>query len=326
MTLGAAGIRRLALTAQAAAALGIGAALVRLAGWPWPGAIAAGAVVILGGFATGIAIAFAFTGRGLLVAPGHRPPAPPQELAATRRPLRLPEALRCYLNEIRSVLRMFDWLQPFRARAPFTPPADALPGRDSPPVLLVHGYACGQAIWLDMQPALAAAGYRCEGIDLLPVFGDIDDYAHALLGAMLRTTAAYGRAPLLVCHSMGGLVARAALQLAGDEDICAGIVTLGTPHHGSALARFGGGHNAAQMRCGSPWLRALASAESPRLRARMISVFSWHDSIAGPPCTGWIDGAGHIALSGIGHVSLLRHPAAIQAVLDALRELSARGR
>jgi len=134
------------------------------------------------------------------------------------------------------------------------------------------------------------------------------------------------RAPLVVCHSMGGLVARAALQLAGDEDACAGIVTLGTPHHGSALARFGGGHNARQMRCGSPWLRALASAESPRLRARMISVFSWHDSIAGPPCTGWLDGAGHIALSGIGHVSLLRHPAAIRAVLDALRELSARGR
>ncbi|MCY1240336.1 hypothetical protein D9M72_531790 [compost metagenome] len=80
------------------------------------------------------------------------------------------------------------------------------------------------------------------------------------------------------------------------------------------------------MRCGSPWLRALDSAESPRLRARMVSVFSWHDSIAGPPCTGWLDGAGHIALSGIGHVSLLRHPAAIQAVLDALRELSARGR
>ncbi|MCO4890539.1 alpha/beta fold hydrolase [Cupriavidus sp. WGtm5] len=326
MSLGAAGIRRVAVTVQAAAALGIAAALVRSAAWPWPGALAAGAGLILGGFAAGIAIAFALSGRGLWVARGDHPPAPPAELAATRKPLRLAQALRCYGAECLAVLRMFDWLQPFRARAPFAPADHARPGRDAPPVLLVHGYACGQAIWLDMQPALAAAGYRCHGIDLEPVFGDIDDYAHALLAAMRRIRAESGRAPLLLCHSMGGLAARAALQLAGDEDLCAGIVTLGSPHHGSALARFGGGHNARQMRCGSPWLRALAAAETPRLRARMISIFSWHDSIAGPPCTGWLDGAGHIALSGIGHVSLLRHPAAVRAVLDALAELSARGR
>jgi pimeloyl-ACP methyl ester carboxylesterase len=330
MSLGAAGIRRLAVALQAGAALGIAAGLVRLGGWPWPGAIAAGVAVILGSFAAGIAFAFGLRERGLWVGRGNYPPAPPVELAATRRPLRLAEALRCYAAECVAVLRMFDWLQPFRARARFAPAANARPGRDAPPVLLVHGYACGQAIWLDLQPALAAAGYRCEGIDLEPVFGDIDDYAHALLAAMRRLAAEAGRAPLLVCHSMGGLAARAALQLAGDEagdeQLCAGVVTLGSPHHGSALARFGGGPNARQMRCGSPWLRALAAAESPRRRARMISIFSWHDAIAGPPCTGWLDGAGHIPLSGIGHVSLLRHPAAVRAVLDALAELSARGR
>lgn len=326
MSLSAAGIRRIAVALQTAAALGIATALVRWGGWPWAGAVPAGVTVIFAGLATGIAIAFAMTDRGLWVGRGNHPPTPPAELAATRRPLRIADALRCYLNEYVAVLRMFDWLQPFRARAPFAAPADVLPGRDAPPVLLVHGYACGHAIWLDMQPTLAAAGYRCEAIDLEPVFGDIDDYAHALLAAIRRLTAETGRAPLLVCHSMGGLAARAALQLAGDEDACAGVVTLGSPHHGSALARFGGGDNARQMRCGSPWLRALAAAETPRLRARMISVFSWHDSIAGPPCTGWLDGAGHIPLSGIGHVSLLRHPVAARAVLDALAELSSRGR
>ncbi|WP_354687795.1 alpha/beta fold hydrolase [Cupriavidus necator] len=329
MSLSAAGIRRIAVTLQAAAALGIATALVRMAGWPWAGAIAAGVAAIFGGLALGIALAFALTDRGLWIGRGNYPPDPPAELAATRRRLTLTDALRCYLYECGAVLRMFDWLQPFRAHAPFAAPADTPPGRDAPPVLLVHGYACGHAIWLDMQPALAAAGYRCEAIDLEPVFGDIDDYAHALLAAMRRISADTGRAPLLVCHSMGGLAARAALKLAGDDegrDICAGVVTLGSPHHGSALARFGGGDNARQMRCGSPWLRALAAAESPRLRARMISVFSWHDSIAGPPCTGWLDGSAHIALSGIGHVSLLRHPAAVRAVLDALGELSSRGR
>ncbi len=184
----------------------------------------------------------------------------------------------------------------------------------------MHGYACNHAVWLDLQPALAAAGYRCEAIDMEPVLGDIDAYADALLSRIEQLVASTGQAPLLVCHSMGGLVARAALAK-GAQDLCAGVVTLGTPHHGCALARFGIGRNAWQMRCGSAWLKALATAEAPALRARLVSIFSWHDSIAGPSCTSWLDGARHMPLSGIGHVSLLRDPRAVTAVVAALATL-----
>jgi hypothetical protein len=75
------------------------------------------------------------------------------------------------------------------------------------------------------------------------------------------------------------------------------------------------------LRCGSPWLKALAEAETPATRARMVSIFSWHDSIAGPPCTAWLEGARHVPLAGIGHVSLLRDPRAVTAVVEALATL-----
>ena len=214
---------------------------------------------------------------------------------------------------------MFNWLQPFCSHRRYERPAEAFATRTMPTVLLVHGYACNHAVWLDLQPALAASGYPCEAIDLEPVLGDLDDYADALRRHIGQVHARTGQSPLLVCHSMGGLVARAALARSGEK-LCAGVVTLGTPHHGCALARFGAGRNSLQMRCGSPWLSALAKteAEAPVSRTRLVSIFSWHDSIAGPPCTSWLDGAQHKTLTGIGHVSLLRDPRAITAVLDAL--------
>ena len=42
---------------------------------------------------------------------------------------------------------------------------------------------------------------------------------------------------------------------------------------------------------------------------------------AGPPGTAWLDGARNVPLAGIGHVSLLRHPRAVDATLAALAAL-----
>ncbi|WP_423196504.1 Acetyltransferase and hydrolase with the alpha/beta hydrolase fold [Cupriavidus sp. H19C3] len=359
MSLTAAALRRVAVAVQAAAAYGVAAVLAWQAGWPWPLALLAGAVVVLTVFCASIALAFAATLGGFRVHAHDRPTPPP---GPPRPSLGLAGALACYLHECRAVFRMFNWLQPFRSRLQFTapaagstatvaaPPAPAAStsastsasalgpsaasatsasapssGRDrtGPDVLLVHGYGCNHAVWLDFAPHLAAAGYRCEGIDLEPVLGDIDGYASMLLDRMREMAGRGGQPPLLVCHSMGGLAARAAQVLGGEAASCTGIVTLGSPHHGCALARFGSGHNARQMRCGSRWLHALAAAETPAQRARIVSVFSWHDSIAGPAGTSWLDGARHIPLAGIGHVSLLRHPRAIAATLDALAALQA---
>src|SRR5262249_54092667 len=153
----------------------------------------------------------------------QRPPKP-APLASSRQSLSLPEAIRCFAREYIAVFRMFNWLQPFCSHHRYAAPDAPITAGQAPTVLLVHGYACNHGVWLDLQPALAAAGYRCEAIDMEPVLGDIDDYANALLRHLEQLTASTGQAPLVVCHSMGGLVARAALAKA-ERDVCAGIVT-----------------------------------------------------------------------------------------------------
>lgn len=325
MTPTAAGLRQTAVAVQLAGALGCAGLLVNLADWPWYAALAGGIAATLLLFALTVALAFAVTLSGFGTAGALALPPEAQALRRATPPLGPWRALACYARECHAVFRMFNWLQPFRSGLPVAASPTAPAGAVRPPLLLVHGYGCNHAIWLDMLPALAAAGYRCEAIDLEPVLGDIDDYGRALLARIEAIYRNEGRAPLLLCHSMGGLAARSALAHArrdGAPANHAGIVTLGTPHRGCTLARYGSGINAAQMRCGSGWLQALAAAETARERARMVSVFSWHDSIAGPPGTAWLAGARHIALSGIGHVSLLRDPAAARAAVQALDELA----
>lgn len=318
MNLSAAALRRIAVALQAAAALGCAAALHAWCGWPL--ALLAGTGAVLAALGLSVAGAFAISLRGLGEPAETRPPFPPALQATRPASLTLPQALACYLREYAAVFRMFNWLQPFCSHRRLHP-AKAPSSR--PPLLLVHGYGCNHAVWLDMQPALAAAGYHCEAIDLEPVFGDIDQYALEVRAAVARIAATTGQPPLLLCHSMGGLAARAALAGRGAPPPCRGIVTLGTPHHGCVLARYGSGFNARQMRCGSAWLRALAARETPRQRAALVSIFSWHDSIAGPVGTAWLEGTHHVPLAGIGHVGLLRHPLAVQAALLALAQLSA---
>jgi triacylglycerol esterase/lipase EstA (alpha/beta hydrolase family) len=105
---------------------------------------------------------------------------------------------------------------------------------------------------------------------------------------------------------MGGLVARAYLRAHGTARL-AHLITLGTPHHGTALARVAVGRSARQMRrTGEPgaWLAALAASEDAALRAHITSIYTEHDNIVVPSSSSVLAGARHIVFTGIGHVAL----------------------
>ena len=268
MTLSASALRRLATAGQFGLGLACAAALARWAGWRWPAA------------ALGRPCwpHWCSAGRGrrlrhLAVWRGRPRHAAPCRAAGSRhRPLGAAAALACYLYECTAVFRMFNWIEPFRSSLSFVPPHAGAPAR--PPLLLVHGYACNHAVWLDLQPALAAAGYACEAIDLLPLFDSIDNHAGTVLARMRAIHARTGRAPLLLCHSMGGLAARAALVRGRAEGgaPCAGLVTLGSPHRGCALASLGAGASARQMRCDSPAACAGRRRRAGRTRPARLRV------------------------------------------------------
>ncbi len=191
------------------------------------------------------------------------------------------------------------------------------------PVLLIHGYACNSGYWRPLSAQLARAGVSHYGIDLEPPGASIDSYAPQVQAAIERLCAATGSEQVIIVgHSMGGLVARAWLRRYGAAAV-ARVITLGTPHHGTALAHFGPGGNAVQMRYRSAWLAALAASEANLQRSLFSSIYSVHDNIVAPQDSGALPGARNLVFGAVGHVALGRHPVILRCALD---EIAAVGR
>jgi triacylglycerol esterase/lipase EstA (alpha/beta hydrolase family) len=189
--------------------------------------------------------------------------------------------------------------------------------------VLVHGFVCNRGIWNPWWPRLREAGVPCIALNMEPVFGSIDQYAKCIEDAVQRMTAATGRAPLIVAHSMGGLAVRAWMREFDGDARVHGVVTVGTPHRGTWLARFGFAPNTQQMRWDSAWLQQLAAAE-PTSRYRRFTCFHGHcDNIVFPSSTATLPGADNRHLRGHAHVHMLQHPAVLDTVLQRLAEADA---
>ncbi|MBW8900788.1 MAG: alpha/beta fold hydrolase [Massilia sp.] len=226
--------------------------------------------------------------------------------------------LRMLAEEFRASMLVTSWHVP-RGCARMT----VHPHAGHVPVLLVHGYGCNSGYWAHLVPRLDREGISHASVDLEPVAGSIDDYAPLIEERVQALCAATGAARIaIVAHSMGGLAARAWMRRYGSARV-ARVITLGTPHHGTKLARFGPGANAVQMRRDSPWLRGLAASEGPDVRARIVSLYSHHDNIVAPQDSSVLPGARNVAFGGVGHVALGSNPRVLAEVLQSLRELRA---
>jgi triacylglycerol esterase/lipase EstA (alpha/beta hydrolase family) len=199
------------------------------------------------------------------------------------------------------------------------------------PVLLIHGYGCNSGYWHAMSKALVRSQITHYAINLEPVIGGIDDYVdvvHQAVEAICKETGS-GKI-VIVAHSMGGLATRAYLRDHGCGRI-AKAITLGTPHHGTGVARFGVGENCRQMHwnlnsgegVSSEWLRRLAASENEGTYRILVSIYSHHDNIISPQTSSHVPGATNIEFFGIGHVALGFNPAVQARVIEEIRTASA---
>ncbi len=231
------------------------------------------------------------------------------------------ERLRLLGEEFKTSMLTTSWLMPRGA-----PCRSIYPESHAVPVLLVHGYGCNSGYWGYLLPRLDRNSISHASIDLEPVGGAIDDYVPAMQAAVEELCAATGAPQVaIVAHSMGGLVARAWMRAHGTARV-ARIITLGTPHHGTQLANFGPGANAAQMRRSkgeaNAWLRALGDSEDAARRALITSIFSHHDNIVAPQTSSVLEGARNIALGGVGHVALGCNGRVLDTVMEELGALA----
>ncbi|UQV44894.1 alpha/beta fold hydrolase [Janthinobacterium lividum] len=225
---------------------------------------------------------------------------------------------RLFLGELRATL----WTSSWGMLRPRLHALDAATDARGLPVLLIHGYVCNRGYWAQLSRQLAQAGVAHDAIDLEPIGADIEEFVPQVEQAIEALCARTGSdRAIIVAHSMGGLVARAWLRHYGAARV-ARIITIGTPHHGTALAKLAAGTNARQMsRIGgapSDWLALLAASETPELRALITSIYSHHDNIVAPQASAQLPGARNLAFGGIGHVALASDARVLRQLLEEI--------
>ena len=228
------------------------------------------------------------------------------------------ELFAAWLGETVTAPRVFCWRQPFRPNVivdQLGPPV-RVNGRRG--VVFIHGLFCNRGFWTPWLVRLQGSSHAFIAVNLEPVFGSIDDYVPQIDKAVQRITDSTGLAPLLVCHSMGGLAARAWLKKMKAEARVHHVVTIGTPHRGTWLARFGHGQNGRQMRLHSSWHAALDHQMPAGRNALFTCWYSNCDNIVFPASNATLPGACNRLVRGAAHVQMAFVPEIMQATLALL--------
>ncbi len=223
---------------------------------------------------------------------------------------------RAWCSETWVAPQVFCWHQPFRSQRFPDLLAPRHQGRRG--VVLVHGYLCNRGVWNLWLERLQSEDRPFIALDLAPIFAPIESHVQALDAAVARMTQATGLPPLLVGHSMGGLVMRAWLQQARAPERVHRLVTLGTPHRGTWTAHFGYSPNAHQMQPGHPWLEALNADVPTSWPRHFVCLHSNADNMVFPPSHSRLAGADNRLLPGLAHVQMAWRPEVVTAVLACL--------
>jgi triacylglycerol lipase len=191
------------------------------------------------------------------------------------------------------------------------------------PVLLVHGLADGASVVSPLQRGLRGCGV-----------GPFTSFGYSALGPDIRTAArALGEQVELTCarstggpavvigYSLGGLIARYYVQRLGGDAYVSLLITLATPHGGTATALLAPPHPLLRhLRPGSEMLTELTEP-AERCRTRFVAFYSDLDEAVIPAARGRIDHpdlkAHNVLVPGVGHLTLPLH----QPVIDQVRSL-----
>ncbi|HEY0824681.1 MAG TPA: alpha/beta fold hydrolase [Ramlibacter sp.] len=273
--------------------------------WRWPdspGQALAGAALVM--FVAPAVLAIEF----LIVSRVNRRDAAPRPSAG--------QLLAAWFSETRHLFRTFYWRQPFRWREVPDHVDPACAGRTG--VVLVHGFMCNRGFWNAWLRELRDRGHACVAVNLEPVYGSIADYAAIIDEAVARVARLTGRPPVLVCHSMGGLAARAWWRMAGAGQHVAHLVTIGSPHRGTWLARFSRKANGRQMQLDCQWVRQLALDERRRPLPPTTCWYSNCDNVVFPASVATLPQAENRFVAGQAHVALAFHPEVRKGFLNLL--------
>lgn len=213
--------------------------------------------------------------------------------------------IRAWIGETLTAPQIFCWRQPFRAsqvQDHFAPAEQVMGQRGA---VFVHGFFCNRGLWTPWLKLLSDDGRAFIAVNLEPMFGSIEHYSDIIESAVTQVTQATGMPPVIVCHSMGGLAARAWQRTYGGAGRAHHIITIGSPHGGTWLGRFSRSANGQEMRLASDWVRSLAMYEESHGAMPTTCWYSDCDNIVFPASTATLPYADNRIVHGVAHVRMV---------------------
>lgn len=198
--------------------------------------------------------------------------------------------------------------------------------QDNPPIILVHGLYHNASAWMMFRYWLKKEGFtHAYCVNYLSLGTDFDAALHKLEERLERLVSACPHTkPVLVGHSLGGLLIRAWLAIPGNQRKIQGAVTMGSPHQGSKLAGLGLGRLARSLIFRGDLIRRI-EAEDVEPNVPCYSLSSSLDNMVLPQeglhirVTGWREER----TAEVSHIAMLYHyPTAMQAI-GKIREIIA---
>jgi pimeloyl-ACP methyl ester carboxylesterase len=196
------------------------------------------------------------------------------------------------------------------------------------PVLLVHGFGANKSNWMFLRRYLRHAGFgRVHALNYSALGADIPSLAErcAERAAELQNRLGVDRVHL-IGHSLGGVVARYAVQVTGLEG--AGVcISIASPHGGVRLARYGSPFArfspfpaGLQLRPGSQVMEALRTSARPS-STRYVAYYSNLDLLVPARRAMILEPelrATNILVKDQGHLSIMFARRLAQSVVDQL--------
>ncbi len=198
------------------------------------------------------------------------------------------------------------------------------------PIILIHGVVDNRSVFTLLRRGLRRRGFgRIITLNYSPLTEDVRHVAERLetLVEQVCIETGYERVHV-IGHSMGGLVARYFVQRMGGDSRVHTLVTLGTPHEGTAPAHLVPHPVARQMRRGSDIVTELA-APAPACRTRFVAIWSDLDQMIVPKASARIDHPDlqvrNVFVPSVGHNSLPVDGRVVHEIVTTLAHLGQDG-
>ena len=198
------------------------------------------------------------------------------------------------------------------------------PDCHTPPIILLHGLYHNVSAWALYRRWLTTAGF--SNITLMGysswnrTFPELVKRLEQLIAQARESFPE--KPPILIGHSLGGLLARACVQSLADSIPIGGVITLGTPHQGSKLAALGIGKLAKSLIYRGPLIKELEEGAS-KSDTPCVALYSPIDNMVLPNHALQTTGAGwiHQETAPVSHVAMLYHRPTAELTIEYLKSM-----